>query len=91
LVAKGQNLKNRFDRSRMEKAAFPAAFSGPIRKAVLLAEMPPAILAAEQGTGDTDKTVAAGIFFAAERGGGDGGCRADRAADDDVARPAEGA
>jgi hypothetical protein len=53
--------------------------------------MPPAILAAEQGTGDTDKTVAAGIFFAAERGGGDGGCRADRAADDDVARPAEGA
>src|SRR5258707_10291598 len=27
LVAKGQNLKNRFHRSRMEKAAFPVAFS----------------------------------------------------------------
>src|SRR5829696_1901658 len=56
----------------------------------LLAEMPPAILAAEQGAGDADKTVAAGVILTADRGGGDGSRRADRAADDagrDIARP----
>jgi hypothetical protein len=43
--------------------------------------MPPTILAAEPGAGDTDKTVAAGVFLAADRGGGNGSRRADCAAD----------
>ena len=82
LVAKGQNLKNRFDRSRMEKAAFPAAFSERDSRTALLAEMPPAVLAAEQGAGDADKPVAAGVILAAERIGGNRRRRADRTADD---------
>src|SRR5882672_279729 len=82
LVAKGQNLKNRFDRSRMEKAAFPAAFSERDSRTALLAEMPPTVLAAEQGAGDADKPVAAGVVLAAERIGGNRRRRADRTADD---------
>jgi hypothetical protein len=90
LVAKGQNLKNGFHRSRMENAAFPAAFSELDSQTRLLTEVPSAILAAEPGAGGADKTVAAGIGFAADRGGGDTGRRADRAADDTdraIARP----
>ena len=44
--------------------------------------MHPAVLAPEPGAGDADKAVAAGIFLAADRTGGDGGRRADRGADD---------
>jgi hypothetical protein len=44
----------------------------------LLAEMPPAVLAAEPAAGDADKTVAAGVILTADRGGGDGSRRADR-------------
>jgi hypothetical protein len=90
LAAKGQNLKNGFHRSRMEKAAFSAAFFEPDSQTALLAEMPPAVLAAEPGAGDAHKTVAAGVLVAASRGGGNGSRGADRAADDtgrDIARP----
>src|SRR5262245_38230488 len=72
----------------MEKAAFRPPFR--ITFCCLLAGMPPAILAAEPGAGGADKTVAAGIFVAADRGGRDGSRRADSAADDpsrDIARP----
>jgi hypothetical protein len=43
--------------------------------------MPPAVLAAEPGAGDADKTVAAGVS-SPPIGSGDGSRRADRAADD---------
>ena len=89
MAAKGQNPKRRFDRSDMEKAAFPAAFSSPVAIA-LLAEVIPPVFTAEHGAGDTDKAIAAGIFFAAERVGGNCRRRADRAADDsgrNVRRP----
>ena len=74
----------------MEKAAVPAAFSERDSRGALLAEMPPAVLAAEPGAGGADETVAAGIFVAADRSRGDGSRRADRAADDtgrDIAGP----
>lgn len=70
LVAKGQNLKDRFHRFRMKRRPFQPPFPNAVRNR-LLAEMPPAILAAEPAAGDADKTVAAGVFLAAERGGGD--------------------
>ena len=44
--------------------------------------MPPPVLAAEPSAGGADKTVASGVFVAADRGGGDGSRRADRAAHD---------
>jgi hypothetical protein len=52
--------------------------------------MRPAVLAAEQGPGDTNKPVATGVILADERIGGNRRRRADRAADDagcDIARP----
>jgi hypothetical protein len=86
LAAKGQNPDIR---PGMKK---PDIWPASHRKILLalLAEMPPAILAAEPGAGDADKAVAVGIGIAADRSGRDASHRAGRAADDagrDIARP----
>jgi hypothetical protein len=66
----------------------------PFRQVWLLAEMPPPVLATEQGTGDADEPVEARIVVAADRrregGCSNGGCGGYGAADHagcDVARP----
>ena len=91
LVRKGPEPRRRL---RMASGAWKRRpFRPPFPSSIplaLLADMLPAILAAEQGAGDADKAVAAGIVFAADRVGGDGSRGADRAADDagrDIARP----
>jgi hypothetical protein len=87
LSVKGQNLNATPVHPAYGKSGLPAALSCSILLASL-AEMPPAILAAEPGAGYADKTVASGIFIAADRGGGDDS-RSDRAADAgrDIAGP----
>jgi hypothetical protein len=71
LVRKGPEPRRNLARHPAHrKGGLPAAISCSIL-AALLAEMPPAILAAEPGAGDADKTVAVGIGIAANRSGGD--------------------
>jgi len=77
-------------RSNGEKAAGWPPFPSLDLNASL-AGVHQAVLAPKPGAGDADKAVAAGIVFAADRTGGDGSRRADRAADDagcDIAGPA---
>jgi hypothetical protein len=90
LVRKGPEPRRNLARHPAHrKGGLPAAISCSIL-AALLAEMPPAILAAEPGAGDADKTVAAGIGIAANRSGGDASRCADRIGGDagcDIPRP----
>jgi len=86
LSEKGQNLRVRLRAIKREKAANWPPFTC-FGRIPLLAEMRPAVFAAEQGAGGAHD-VPAGIVVADEGGRGDGGGGADRAGCDIAGRDA---